>query len=72
MIHYIHFKTPDAVLSTLDEAFPRKDSYDSEAEEIAIEDGRIALRKQLDKFIQYGENVTLQFDTDTNEMTVCR
>lgn len=70
MTYYIHFKTPDAVQATLDDAFPPNEKYETEEAESEAIDGRAALKKQLDKFIQYGENVTLEFDSDKNTMTV--
>lgn len=63
MIHTIYMKTPDALLNTLDDVFPHlKDDGAFE--------GRAKLKSQLERFIQYGENVTLLFDSEKNEMTV--
>lgn len=59
----ITFKTPDAldyVLSSLHSDY-----------ENVTEEEQEQIRIQLEKWISYGENVTIEFDTENNTATVC-
>jgi len=60
---FITFKTPDA----LDYALS---SLHSEYENVTDEE-KEQIRLQLQKWISYGENVTIEFDTKNNTATVC-
>ncbi len=60
---FITFKTPEALdyaLSSL--SFEYENVTDEEKENIRI---------QLQKWISYGENVTIEFDMKNNTATVC-
>ena len=59
----ITFKTPDA----LDYALS---SLHSDYENVTEEEQK-RIRIQLEKWISYGENVTIEFDTKNNTATVC-
>ena len=54
----VSFKTPDAVHYALQDSFP------------AQEDGYEEAKELLEEYIKYGENVTIEFDTENRTATV--
>jgi hypothetical protein len=66
---YLHFKTPDVVGDAVDNALPFPEIRDEEACG-EIQEERRAIKQRINRFIQYGENATLCFDTETGKMEV--
>lgn len=70
MIIKLTFKTPDALDDAVNNAIcksgPEYDEQDEEDEEYQRE----ALKKKLSNWIEYGEYVYLEYDTEKKTMTV--
>ncbi len=62
MILLINFKTPDVLDYALGSYIDEKEGEES--------DEKAELKKKLAKWIEYGENVTLQYDSEKDELTV--
>jgi len=58
----VTFKTPDAVSYALDRVLDCNDPEEFEQAEVA--------QKAIDKFVRYGEYITVEFDTDKGTATV--
>jgi len=66
----VMFKTPDAISDAIyDHGFSLKPT-DSEEEADAKFEFATKMKKVADKFVSYGECVTLEFDTDTQTCEV--
>jgi len=60
----IHFKTPDALDAALQEAFGNQGLDSDDA-------GTVVMARNLAKrWVQFGENVRLELDTDTERIRV--
>ena len=75
----ITFKTPDAIEHALEEVGENFDHHDffteddpDEAMALAIEEAEDDCREFLSKFIQYGETITIEFDSFSGTATVKR
>lgn len=71
----ITFKDPDGVSECCDEAVKESLGPQGGSETMAERESRIeirteALRRQLSKWLQYHEYVTIEFDTDAGTATV--
>ena len=62
----LHFKTPDVVDEAVDDI-----QIDSDGrEEYEIEDIRLSLKSKIKRHIEYGEYLTVYYDTDTDKLTL--
>jgi hypothetical protein len=66
----ITFKTPDAVSDAIDDHGFAPNRNDSEEQADAKYEFASKMKKVADKFVSYGECVTLEFDTDTQTCEV--
>lgn len=71
----IQFKDPDALHQALQDAAREKlgiplNAKTTRDQDFELEDIRDDLRGQMSKFFRFGEYVTLEFDTVTQQMTV--
>jgi hypothetical protein len=66
----VTFKCPDAVSNVLDSFSGNENDIPEEFSD--AEDMRAACEDVLDKFVLYGEMVTIQFDTDGQTATVVK
>ena len=73
----ISFKTPDAVEHAINEEMDEwannereKDMNEEEVIQDMIDDKIEEFTKFMDQWIQYGENITIEFDTEANTATV--
>lgn len=64
----VTFKTPDALDYALNEHLPSLDENEEGWEK--REEERAEAKEQFEKFIRYGELVTVTLDTDTGKMEV--
>lgn len=67
------FKSPDAIYHAANEA--AESAISSDVEEFArsemVEEKRHELTIAVDKWVKYGEYVTIEFDTEKGTATVC-
>lgn len=72
----ITFKDPDVVYEAVRDAVTREvnaiESLDEDEKEDLIETRVEKVNDKLDKWIKYGEYVTIEFDTDADTATVKR
>lgn len=69
MIIRVMFKTPDAVDGAVQEAVERL--LDTpEAKDLSLADVASEAKRRLEKFVEYGESVTIEFDTEKMEARV--
>ncbi len=66
----ITFKTPDAVSDAIESHGFGYDKSDSEEQADAKYDFADKMKKVAEKFVSYGECVTVEFDTDTQTCEV--
>lgn len=70
----ITFKTPDAVYCVLEDelATNYEDRAPSEADEEKVDGMRAEYLETINKFVKYGEQVTIEFDTKKDTATVMK
>jgi len=61
---HLHFKTPDVVDNAAEYEFEHIEDPEEREEAIA------EFKSEMKRFIKYGENVTLEYNRETKEMTV--
>ncbi len=70
----VSFKTPDTVDYAIQDALKYDDVGDSALDFDTLAEKRAVKREELqavcDKFVSYGECVTIEFDTETKTATV--
>lgn len=73
----VTFKTPDVLDSALSDAWSEAHCEDHEYRDAgcsacidASEESRHQVKELAEKFIEYGEYVTIEFDTETQTSTV--
>jgi hypothetical protein len=65
-------KTPDAVDYAIEDALANEFTADSMIDNEAIEDSRDELEELCKLWFSYGENVTIEIDTDAKTATVMK
>lgn len=66
----INFKTPDAVYDAIDRAFSGDKTFPLHMTELDKKATICHYKDKLRKWIEYGESVTLVYDTEANTLVV--